>query len=148
MDGENCSSLNEFILLGISNDPRIKVTLTTFLVVYLIILVANLGMIILIKMDSQLHMPMYFFLGHLSFSDLCYSTAIGPKMLIDLLAKNKSIPFYGCALQSLISCTFVDSECLLLAVMAMTGTRPSAPPCSMRSACPAGCAPCSWLQFT
>ena len=63
MDGENCSSLNEFILLGISNDPRIKVTLTTFLVVYLIILVANLGMIILIKMDSQLHMPMYFFLG-------------------------------------------------------------------------------------
>ncbi|KAF4010086.1 hypothetical protein G4228_001760 [Cervus hanglu yarkandensis] len=118
MDGENCCSLSEFILLGINNDPRIKVTFITFLVVYLIILVANLGMIILTKMDSQLHMSMYFFLGHLSFSDLCYSTEIGPKMLIDLLAKNKSIPFYGCALHSLIFCTFADSECLPLAVMA------------------------------
>ena len=99
----------------ISKDIRDE---TFFLVVYLIILVANLGIIILINMDFQLHMPMYFFLGHLSFSDLCYSTAFGPKMLIDLLAKNKSIPFYGCALQSLIFCTFAGSECLLLAVMA------------------------------
>uniref|UniRef100_A0A673TKC8 G-protein coupled receptors family 1 profile domain-containing protein n=1 Tax=Suricata suricatta TaxID=37032 RepID=A0A673TKC8_SURSU len=78
----------------INNNPAIKVTLfITFLIVYLIILAANLGMIILIRMDSQLHTPMYFFLSHLSFSDLCYST-------------NESIPFYGYA------------ECLLLAVMA------------------------------
>ncbi|ELV11947.1 Olfactory receptor 5W2 [Tupaia chinensis] len=75
-------------------------------------------MIILIRMDTQLHTPMYFFLSHLSFCDLCYSTAIGPKMLVDLLAENKSIPFIGCALQFLILCTFADSECLLLAVMA------------------------------
>ena len=61
---------------------------------------------------------MYFFLSHLSFCDLCYSTAIGPKMLVDLFAKNKSISFCGCALQFLGFCTFVDSECLLLAVMA------------------------------
>ncbi|XP_006214097.1 olfactory receptor-like protein OLF2 [Vicugna pacos] len=119
MDGGNRSSLNEFLLLGISNHPVIKVTLfAAFLLVYLIILVANLGMIILIRMDSQLHVPMYFFLSHVSFSDLCYSTAIGPKMLVDLFAKNKSIPFYGCALQLLVFCTFADSECLLLAVMA------------------------------
>ncbi|ELW48794.1 Olfactory receptor 5W2 [Tupaia chinensis] len=75
-------------------------------------------MIILIRMDAQLHTPMYFFLSHLSFCDLCYSTAIGPKMLVDLLAKKKSIPFIGCALQLFIACAFVDSECLLLAVMA------------------------------
>ena len=119
MDGENCSVLNEFLLLGISNRPVIKVALfTIFLVVYLIILVANLGMITLIRMDPQLHTPMYFFLSHLSFCDLCYSTAIGPKMLVDLLAKNKAIPFYGCALQFLVFCTFADAECLLLAVMA------------------------------
>uniref|UniRef100_A0A8D1D6L3 Olfactory receptor n=1 Tax=Sus scrofa TaxID=9823 RepID=A0A8D1D6L3_PIG len=119
MDGENCSVLNEFLLLGISNHPVIKVTLfTMFLVVYLIILVANLGMITLIRMDPQLHTPMYFFLSHLSFCDLCYSTAVGPKMLVDLLAKYKAIPFYGCALQFLVFCIFVDAECLLLAVMA------------------------------
>ncbi|XP_057584662.1 olfactory receptor 5W2-like, partial [Hippopotamus amphibius kiboko] len=119
MEKENCSSVTEFIFLGITSNLEIKVTLfSMFLLVYLTNLLANLGMIILIRMDPQLHTPMYFFLSHLSFCDLCYSTAIGPKMLVDLLSKNISIPFYGCALQFLISCTFADSECLLLAVMA------------------------------
>ncbi|XP_003423691.3 olfactory receptor 5W2-like [Loxodonta africana] len=119
MDEENCSSLTEFQLLGITNNPEMKVTIfTLFLVVYIIILVANLGMIILIRMDSQLQTPMYFFLSHLSFCDFCYSTAVGPKVLVDLLTKDKSISFCGCALQFFILCIFTDSECLLLAVMA------------------------------
>ncbi|XP_057585091.1 olfactory receptor 5W2-like [Hippopotamus amphibius kiboko] len=119
MERGNCSSLTEFTFLGITNNLGIKMTLfITFFVVYLSNLLANLGMIILIRMDSQLHTPMYFFLSHFSFCDVCYSTAIGPKMLIDLVAKNKSTPFYGCALQLLVFCLFADSECLLLAVMA------------------------------
>uniref|UniRef100_A0A8D1S829 Olfactory receptor n=1 Tax=Sus scrofa TaxID=9823 RepID=A0A8D1S829_PIG len=119
MEKENCLSVTEFIFLGITSTLGMKVTLfTMFLLLYLINLLANLGMIILIRMDPQLHTPMYFFLSHLSFSDLCYSTAIGPKMFFNVLAKNKSIPFFGCALQFLISCTFADTECLLLAVMA------------------------------
>nr|XP_006997625.1 olfactory receptor 5W2-like [Peromyscus maniculatus bairdii] len=119
MDRGNCSSVDEFIFLGITSNPGTNVALfTTFLLVYLITLLANLGMIILIRVDSQLHTPMYFFLSNLSFCDLCYSTAIGPKMLVDLLAEEKSIPMVGCALQFLTFCVFADSECLLLAVMA------------------------------
>ncbi|KAG5200085.1 olfactory receptor 5W2-like [Ovis aries] len=119
MERENCSSMTEFIFLGITDNAENKLILfTMFLLVYLINLLANLGMITLIRMDPQLHTPMYFFLSHLSFCDLCYSTAIGPKMLVDLFAKNKSIPSYSCALQFLVFCIFVDSECLLLAVMA------------------------------
>ncbi|XP_004016521.2 olfactory receptor 5W2-like [Ovis aries] len=119
MDTGNCSSLTEFIFLGITDNTKTKVILfTMFLLVYLIALLANLGMITLIRMDPQLHTPMYFFLSHLSFCDLCLSTAVGPKMLVDLLAKNKPIPFYGCALQLLVIYTFIDCECLLLAVMA------------------------------
>ncbi|XP_073071743.1 olfactory receptor 5W2-like [Manis javanica] len=119
MDKGNCSSVTEFTFLGISNNPGMKGALfTVFLLAYLINLLANLGMIILIRMDTQLHTPMYFFLSHLSFCDLCYSTAVGPKMLVDIFAKNKSIPFYGCAVQLGIFCTFADSECMLLAVMA------------------------------
>ncbi|EDL79398.1 rCG62992 [Rattus norvegicus] len=118
MDIGNCS-LNEFIFVGVTNNPEMKGTLfTIFLLIYLINLLGNLGMIILIRMDPQLHTPMYFFLSHLSFCDLCYSTAIGPKMLVDMFGKNKSIPFWGCALQLFIFCTFADSECVLLAVMA------------------------------
>ncbi|MBZ3873499.1 Olfactory receptor 5W2 [Sciurus carolinensis] len=119
MEGKNCSTLNEFIFMGITNNPEMKVAIfTTFLLVYLINLLGNLGMIFLIRVDPQLHTPMYFFLSHLSFCDLCYSTAIGPKMLVDIFSRNKSIPFFACALQFLISCTFADSECVLLAVMA------------------------------
>ncbi|XP_047625336.1 olfactory receptor 5W2-like [Phacochoerus africanus] len=119
MEKENCLSVTEFIFLGITNTLGMKVALfTMFLLVYPINLLENLGMIISIRMDPQLHTPKYFFLCHLSFGDLCYSTTIGLKMLFNVLAKNKSIPLFGCALQFLISCTFADTECLLLAVMA------------------------------
>ena len=115
----NCSSLAEFILWGITDKPEVKMILfIMFFIIYLINLLANLGMIILIRMEPQLHTPMYFFLSHLSFCDLCYSTAIGPKMPLGLLAKNRSISFYGCALQFLVFSSFIDCECLLLAVMA------------------------------
>nr|XP_006989807.1 olfactory receptor 5W2-like [Peromyscus maniculatus bairdii] len=119
MERENCSSFTDFILMGITNNSEIKVVLfTIFLLVYLINLVGNLGIIFLIKVDPQLQTPMYFFLSNLSFCDLCYSTAVGPKMLMDIFGNDKSIPFFGCALQFFVSCTFVDSECILLAVMA------------------------------
>ncbi|XP_048216207.1 olfactory receptor 5W2-like [Perognathus longimembris pacificus] len=119
MDKGNCSTLTNFILMGITSKLEMKVILfIVFSLVYLINLVGNLGMITLIRVDSRLHTPMYYFLSHLSFCDLCYSTAIGPKMLVDIFSKNKAIPFFGCALQFFISCTFVDSECVLLAVMA------------------------------
>ncbi|XP_007643900.1 olfactory receptor 5W2 [Cricetulus griseus] len=119
MEKKNCSSLPEFFLLGISSNPDMKGALfVVFLVVYLIILLANVGMIILIKMDPHLHTPMYFFLSHLAFSDLSYSTAVGPKMLLDLLTDNNPISFVGCFLQFLLVCTFIDIECMLLAVMA------------------------------
>ncbi|XP_057618477.1 olfactory receptor 5W2-like [Chionomys nivalis] len=118
MEVGNCSA-TEFLLLGITNNPVIKVILfTTFLIVYLVILIENLGMITLIRIEPQLHTPMYFFLSHLSFSDICYSTAVGPKMLMSLVAKSNSIPFVGCALQFFIFCIFTDAECVLLAVMA------------------------------
>ena len=118
MDKRNCSSLTELIFLGITDNIENKMALFTMvLLVYLINLLANLGMITLIRMDLQLHTPMYFFLSHLSFCDLCYSTATSPKMLVDLFAKNKSISFHGCALQFLVFCIFANSEYLLLAVM-------------------------------
>ena len=61
MEKENCLSVTEFIFLGITSALGMKVTLfTMFLLVYLINLLANLGMIILIRMDSQLCVPMSF----------------------------------------------------------------------------------------
>ena len=68
MDGRNCSSITGFIFLGITDNTKDKVTIFTMvLIVYLIGHLANLGMIFLIRMDPQMHTPVYFFLGHLSF---------------------------------------------------------------------------------
>lgn len=119
MDEGNCSSITQFILLGITNNSAMEMILfILFLLLYLTILLTNIGMIVLIRTDPQLHTPMYFFLSHLSFSDLCYTTAVGPKMLVDLMDKHKSISFVGCALQFFFTCIFVDAESMLLAVMA------------------------------
>uniref|UniRef100_A0A8C8SPZ8 Olfactory receptor n=1 Tax=Pelusios castaneus TaxID=367368 RepID=A0A8C8SPZ8_9SAUR len=111
--------VNEFILVGFTDDPWLQVALfMVFLMIYVITLMGNLGMILLIKIDPQLHTPMYFFLSHLSFCDVCYSSAIAPKMLVNFLRENKAISFIGCAAQSYIFGSFLDAECFLLAAMA------------------------------
>ncbi|XP_076785150.1 olfactory receptor 5W2-like isoform X2 [Arvicanthis niloticus] len=75
-------------------------------------------MILLIKFDRRLHTPMYSFLSNLSFCDICYSSAVSPKMLADFLSKEKKIPYYLCALQMYFFGAFADVECVMLAVMA------------------------------
>ncbi|XP_047630120.1 olfactory receptor 1009 [Phacochoerus africanus] len=119
MAGENYTRITEFIFTGLKYHPRMQVFLfLLFLLFYLVTMTANLGMIILIQLDSRLHTPMYFFLSHLSFVDICFSSVVGPKMLRDFFAERKAISFLGCALQQWFFGFFVAIECLLLASMA------------------------------
>ncbi|XP_012876707.1 PREDICTED: olfactory receptor 5C1 [Dipodomys ordii] len=109
----------EFILLGITNRWDLRITLfLIFLPVYVVSLLGNMGMVLLIWMDTRLHTPMYFFLANLSLLDACYSSAIGPKMLVDLLRPYATIPYAACALQMFIFAGLADAECCLLAAMA------------------------------
>ncbi|XP_040859978.1 olfactory receptor 5L1-like [Ochotona curzoniae] len=119
MDQENCTAVTEFLLMGLSDVPELRGLLfLIFLLIYGVTVVANLGMIALIQASSQLHMPMYFFLSHLSFVDLCYSSIIVPKMLANILTKDKAISLLGCMVQFYLFCTCVVTEVFLLAVMA------------------------------
>ncbi|XP_078503289.1 olfactory receptor 5W2-like [Lissotriton helveticus] len=119
MEARNRTLHKEFTLLGLTDNPVLKVPLfTLFSVVYISTVLGNIGIITLIKMAPRLHTPMYFFLSHLSFVDLCYSSDIAPKMLVDLLCKRKRISIPGCMLQFFIFCTCATTEILLLAVMA------------------------------
>ncbi|XP_066467522.1 olfactory receptor 5AR1-like [Tiliqua scincoides] len=118
VDG-NSSTITEFILLGITDDPGIKIIFfVVFLLIYLVNVVGNLGMITLISVDPQLHSPMYYFLWHLSSCDLCYSSAIAPRMLTDLVSDSRTISFLGCTAQLYFYAVFVSSECYILAAMA------------------------------
>ncbi|KAM6160077.1 uncharacterized protein O8D03_012629 [Erethizon dorsatum] len=116
---ENCTTVMEFILLGLSDVPELRpVLFLVFLVIYGITVLANLGMTALIQVSSQLHTPMYFFLSHLSFVDFCYSSVIVPKMLANIINNDKIISFLGCMVQFYLFCTFAITEAFFLAVMA------------------------------
>ncbi|XP_038293754.1 olfactory receptor family 9 subfamily R member 5 isoform X1 [Canis lupus familiaris] len=115
----NSSGVTEFILLGFRTAPDIQILLFLFfLLVYVVTVVGNVSMIIVIRMDSRLHTPMYFFLRHLSYVDLCYSTVIAPKTLANFLSHEKKISYNGCAAQFFFFALFVTTESILLAVMA------------------------------
>ncbi|KAM4845618.1 olfactory receptor 5AR1-like [Thomomys bottae] len=116
---ENYTVFTDFIFLGLSGRQDVQQGLFVFfLLVYGITVIANLGMILLIQTDSRLHTPMYYFLSNLSFSDVCYSSTVSPKMLADFLSVQKRIPYNVCAIQMYFFGTFADVECLMLAVMA------------------------------
>ncbi|XP_077346497.1 olfactory receptor 13C3-like [Lithobates pipiens] len=116
---QNQSTVTEFILLGLSADPFIQVVLFhIFLVVYMTTLTGNLLLILAVRADKRLHTSMYFFLSSLSFLDICYTSSIVPKMLVNFLSSKKSISFTGCAVQFFFSLSLGSTECMLLAFMA------------------------------
>ncbi|XP_074741253.1 olfactory receptor 5AP2-like [Strix uralensis] len=109
----------KFVLLGITDSPCVQAPLFgLFLLIYIVTLVGNMGIMVLVWVVPSLHTPMYFFLTHFSFTDVCYSTVISPKMLADLLSENKTISFAGCVMQFHGFAFFATAECHLLAVMA------------------------------
>ncbi|XP_036786094.2 olfactory receptor 8B3-like [Manis pentadactyla] len=115
----NGSSLTEFILVGLTDQPDLQLPLFfLFLVMYMVTALGNLGMITIIGLNSHLHTPMYFFLFNLSFIDLCYCSVFTPKMLMNFLSKKNIISYMGCMAQLYFFCFFAISECYVLTSMA------------------------------
>ncbi|XP_078509029.1 olfactory receptor 5AP2-like [Lissotriton helveticus] len=119
MNKGNWTMVKEFILLGLTDDPLMKVPLfVLFLLVYIITILGNTGIIALIKSSPHLHTSMYFLLSNLSFVDICYSSIITPNLLANFLSESRAISFLGCVTQ-LFSFVFLGStEVYLLTVMA------------------------------
>ncbi|MBZ3871557.1 Olfactory receptor 5D13 [Sciurus carolinensis] len=118
-DTGNQSSVSTFILVGFSEFPRLQAPLfLLFLTIYTVTLVGNLGIIVIIRINPMLQTPMYFFLSHLSFLDICYSSVFTPKLLEILVVEDRTISFNGCMTQFFFICMFVITEMFMLAVMA------------------------------
>nr|XP_060463782.1 olfactory receptor 8B12-like isoform X1 [Panthera onca] len=119
MAADNASSVTEFILAGLTDEPELQMSLFfLFLGFYMVTVVGNLGLITLIGLNSHLHIPMYFFLFNLSFIDFSFSTAIIPKMLMSFVSKKNIISYAGCMTQLFFFCFFVFSESYILSAMA------------------------------
>ncbi|XP_015349351.1 olfactory receptor-like protein OLF3 [Marmota marmota marmota] len=115
----NQTWVTEFILLGLSSDWGTQVFLfVLILAMYLVTTMGNSLIILLIRLDSRLQSPMYFFLSVLSLVDLCYGNSVAPQMLAHLLSAHKCIPFHSCVLQLYTSLALGGSEFFLLGAMA------------------------------
>ncbi|XP_052508525.1 olfactory receptor 8K3-like [Budorcas taxicolor] len=118
MEEHNRTVLSEFILMGITDCPELQAPLFgLFLIIYVTSVVGNLGMVILTKVDSRLQTPMYFFLRHLALTDLGYSTAVGPKMLVNFVVGQNKISYHLCATQLAFFIVFIISELFILVAM-------------------------------
>ncbi|XP_049986479.1 LOW QUALITY PROTEIN: olfactory receptor 146-like [Alexandromys fortis] len=119
MENGNHSTVTKFFLSGLTDQPELQLPLfLLFLGIYLLTVLGNLGMIILILLISHLHTPMYFFLSSLSFIDLCQSTVITPKMLVNFVVEKNDISYTECMIQLYFFLLFAISECYMLAAMA------------------------------
>ncbi|XP_003470916.1 olfactory receptor 13C7-like [Cavia porcellus] len=113
------ASAAEFVLLGLSAHPKLEKTFfVLILAMYLVILLGNGVLILVTILDSHLHTPMYFFLGNLSFLDVCYTTSSVPLILDSFLTPRKTISFSACFGQMFLSFAMGATECVLLGMMA------------------------------
>ncbi|XP_036601296.1 olfactory receptor 8G1-like [Trichosurus vulpecula] len=119
MDKGNNSAVTKFILEGLTHRPELQIPLLLlFLGIYVVTIVGNLCMITLIGISSHLHTPMYYLLSSLSFIDLCHSTVITPKMLVNFVSERNTISYNECMTQLYFFLIFVIAECHMLAAMA------------------------------
>ncbi|KAL6090188.1 hypothetical protein STEG23_036004 [Scotinomys teguina] len=117
---ENQSHITEFLLLGLTSDPKQQVWLfASFLAMYLVNVIGNSVIIAAIQGDAHLHTPMYFFLSNLSLVDICFATVIVPQMLVNLLTQKKTILFTQCLSQMYFFVAFAITDSFLLAAMAI-----------------------------
>ncbi|XP_054850199.1 olfactory receptor 2J3-like [Eublepharis macularius] len=119
MDTDTFNTSTEFILVGLSNDRKTQILLfVVILLIYIFTLVGNAGIIILVRTDSHLHTPMYFFLTQLSSMEICYVNSTIPQILAHLLDGHAGLSLIHCALQMYTTLALATAEALLLAVMA------------------------------
>ncbi|XP_032751800.1 olfactory receptor 490-like [Rattus rattus] len=119
LENGNHTTVAEFLLLGLTDDPLLRVILfTIILCIYLVTVSGNLSTILLIRVSSQLHHPMYFFLSHLASVDIGYSSSVTPNMLANFLVERNIISYLGCGIQLSLVAFFGAAECFLLAAMA------------------------------
>ncbi|XP_054850112.1 olfactory receptor 13G1-like [Eublepharis macularius] len=115
----NKSTIQEFILVGLSSSPEYQLTIFWgFSFLYLAALVGNFLFILTIGTCSKLHTPMYFLLVNLSITNMICISVTAPKLLQTTLAHRKTISFSGCVTQVYLFLWALCTEIMLLSFMA------------------------------
>ncbi|XP_037374453.1 olfactory receptor 14J1-like [Talpa occidentalis] len=111
-------TLSGFFLMGFSAKPEVEILLASlFLVLYMVALTGNILIIIATSMDNSLHSPMYFFLKHLSFLDLCYISVTVPRSIYNSFVHGGYISLGECIVQCFAFILCGSAEISMLTVM-------------------------------
>ncbi|XP_071362380.1 olfactory receptor 52N5-like [Trachinotus anak] len=118
---------NETVDMDILQLEGLKVTLESsipafilILLIYIFIMVSNLGLVILIAMESSLHEPMYLLFCNMSINDAFGATAIIPRVLSDVFTpiSERYIHYYECFIQAFCAHFHAATSHTVLIVMA------------------------------
>ncbi|KAB0359821.1 hypothetical protein FD754_003977 [Muntiacus muntjak] len=113
------NSVMEFILLGLTKDPKRQKKVFVIFIFYVGTLMGNLLIIMTIKFSQTLGSPMYFFLFYLSLVDTCFSTSVAPRSFVVALFAKKSIFYNECLTQVFSLYLYGCMEIFVLVLMAM-----------------------------
>ncbi|XP_006978700.3 olfactory receptor 10T2-like [Peromyscus maniculatus bairdii] len=114
----NHTTVTMFLLWGFSSFPELQNLLfVVILLSHVTILLANASIMVAIKLNHNLHTPMYFFLFALSFSETCTTMVILPRMLVDLVSESKTISLPECATQMFFFLGLGANNCFILSAM-------------------------------
>ncbi|XP_056425611.1 olfactory receptor 11L1-like [Hyla sarda] len=114
----NQTIVTEFFLLGFRIAEPFRVLLfTLFLLTYVITLTGDFLIVTLVSRSHQLQHPMFYFLKHLSVSEILFTSNITPNMLYIILRNGGSVSFSGCIIQFYFYIASGSLESLLLTIM-------------------------------
>ncbi|XP_057364280.1 olfactory receptor 6C4 [Manis pentadactyla] len=115
---KNRTIFTEFILLGLTNQPKFQVVIFIFLfLMYMLSVLGNLTIIILTLVDPHLQTPMYYFLQNFSLLEISFTSIFIPRFLTSMATGNKAISFAGCFIQYFFAIFLGATEFYLLASM-------------------------------
>ncbi|NWI11317.1 O52M1 protein, partial [Crypturellus soui] len=115
----NHSSPSSFILTGI---PGLEVAhfwiAFPFCAMYFLAVLGNVTVLLLVAMEQNLHLPMFYFLSMLAALDLVLTTSTMPKLLSIFWLQSHEIVFEGCVVQMFFIHGFSAVESGVLLAMA------------------------------
>ena len=114
----NHTTITTFILLGLTDDPKLQALLFVFLfLTYMLSVAGNLVIITLTLLDSHLKTPMYYFLRNFAFLEVSFTTVCIPRFLYSMATGDNTVTYSACATQLFFIVLFAATEFFLLAAM-------------------------------